>query len=64
KQKHAKKGKTLDLQQCKEFKSGAVLWSPRKVREAKVQESVREAEDEAEKLRKSETKQLRAAAAL
>jgi hypothetical protein len=62
--KRSKKGKTLDLQQCKEFKSVAVLWSPGKIRKARVRESIREEEEQAEKLRKSETKQLRAAAAL
>jgi hypothetical protein len=50
KQKHAKKSKTLDLQQRKEFERSAVLWSPRKVREAKARESVRKAEDKAENL--------------
>jgi hypothetical protein len=50
KQKHAKKSKTLDLQQRKEFERSAVLWSPRKVREAKAQESIRKAEDKAENL--------------
>jgi hypothetical protein len=64
KRKRSKKGKTLDLQQRKEFKSAAVFWSPRKIREARARESVREEEEQAEKLRKSETKQLRAAAAL
>jgi hypothetical protein len=64
KRKDGKKGKLLDLQQRKEFQSSAVLWSPRKVREAKAQESVREAEEEAKNLRKIETKELKAAAPL
>jgi hypothetical protein len=64
KRKHGKKGKLLDLQQRKEFQSGAVLWSPRKVREVKARESVREAKEEAENIRKIETKELKAAAAL
>ena len=42
KKKHKKKGKPLDLQQCKEYHGGAVFWSPRKVREALYRESVRE----------------------
>jgi hypothetical protein len=41
-----------------------VFWSPRKVREAQVRESVKQCKDEAEKLRKAETKELRAAASL
>jgi hypothetical protein len=64
KRKRSKKGKTLNLQQRKEFKSAAVLWTPRKIREAQACKRVREEEEQAEKLRKSETKQLRAAAAL
>jgi hypothetical protein len=64
KQKRSKNDKTLDLQQRKELKSAAVFWSPRKIREARPRESVREEEEQAEKLRKSETKQLRVAAAL
>jgi hypothetical protein len=34
--KHKKHGRALDLQQRKEYHSGTVLWSPRKVREANV----------------------------
>jgi hypothetical protein len=64
KRKRSKKGKTLNLQQRKEFKSAAVLWTPRKIREAQACKRVREEEEQAEKLGKSETKQLRAAAAL
>jgi hypothetical protein len=40
------------------------MWLPRKVREAKAQESIREAKEEAENLRKIETKELKAATAL
>jgi cell division septum initiation protein DivIVA len=64
KQMDGKKGKLLGLQQRKEFQSGAVLWTLRKVREAEAQESAREAEEEAENLRKIETKELKAAALL
>ncbi|KAF1942975.1 hypothetical protein EJ02DRAFT_317756, partial [Clathrospora elynae] len=63
-QKHQKKSKSLDLQQRKEYHGGAVYWSPRKVREARARESVKQTEKEAEKLQKAETKQLKAAATL
>jgi hypothetical protein len=62
--KHKKKSKPLDLQQRKEYHSGAVFWSPRKVREARVRESVKQQEEEAEKLQKAEAKELKAAATL
>jgi hypothetical protein len=32
----------MDLQQRKEFQSSAVFWSPRKVREARVREDVKQ----------------------
>jgi hypothetical protein len=64
KRKNSKKRKPLDLQQRQEYHGGAVFWSPRKVREARARESVKQREDEAEKLRKAETKDLRAAASL
>jgi hypothetical protein len=64
KQKKIKKGKTLDLQQRKEFKSTAGLWSPRKIREAQARKSVKGEAEQVEKLKKSKTKQLQAAAAL
>ncbi|KAF1938280.1 hypothetical protein EJ02DRAFT_474070, partial [Clathrospora elynae] len=64
KKKHQKKSKPLDLQQRKEYHSGGVCWSPRKVREARARESVKQKEKEAEKLYKAESKQLKAAAAL
>jgi hypothetical protein len=38
KEKRKKKGKALDLQQRKEYHGGAILWSPRKVREARTME--------------------------
>jgi hypothetical protein len=62
KQKRIKKGKTPNLQQRKEFKSTAVLWSPRKIREAQARKSMRGEAEQVEKLRKSETKQVAAAA--
>jgi hypothetical protein len=64
KRKNSKKRKPLDLQQRQEYHGGAVFWSPRKVREARARESVKKRADEAEKLRKAETKELRAAAPL
>lgn len=36
KKKRKRKGKALDLQQRKEYYGGSVLWTPRKVREARV----------------------------
>jgi hypothetical protein len=36
KKKHKKHGRALDLQQREEYHGGAVLWSPRKVREANI----------------------------
>jgi membrane protein involved in colicin uptake len=64
KRKNSKKSKPLDLQQCQEYHGGAVFWSPRKVRDARARESVKQREDEAEKLREAETKELKAAASL
>ncbi|KAF1973230.1 hypothetical protein BU23DRAFT_641105, partial [Bimuria novae-zelandiae CBS 107.79] len=64
KKKHKKKGKRLDLQQRQEYHGGAVLWSPRKVREARVRQSVKEQEEKEQKLRKAETAELRKAAKL
>jgi hypothetical protein len=64
KKKHKKKSNTMDLQQRKEYQSSAVFWSPRKVREARVREGVKQQEAEEEKLQKSCCKELKAAAAL
>jgi hypothetical protein len=64
KRKNTKKSKPLDLQQRQEYHGGAVFWSPCKVREARVRESVKQCEDKVEKLWKAETKELRAAASL
>jgi hypothetical protein len=36
KRKHVTKSKVLDLQQREEYHGGAVLWSPRKIREART----------------------------
>ncbi|KAF1971115.1 hypothetical protein BU23DRAFT_581706 [Bimuria novae-zelandiae CBS 107.79] len=48
----------------KEYHGGAVLWSPRKVREARVRQSVKEQEEKEQKLRKAEIAELRKAAKL
>ncbi|KAI1676288.1 Atrophin-1 multi-domain protein [Pyrenophora tritici-repentis] len=39
KKKHKKKSKALNLQQRQEYHSGAVHWSPRKLREARAREA-------------------------
>jgi hypothetical protein len=59
KKKHKKQGKTLDLQQRQEYHSGAVLWSPRKMREARVRMTVKEKEEEEEKVQKALRKKER-----
>jgi hypothetical protein len=64
KKKHKKKSKLLVLQQRQEYHGGAVFWSPRKVREARVRERVKQQQEEAEKLQKAQTKELKAAASL
>ncbi|KAK7178254.1 hypothetical protein PSPO01_15700 [Paraphaeosphaeria sporulosa] len=64
KKNHKKKGKPLDLQQRQEYHGGAVFWSPRKVREARVRQSVKEQEEKEQKLQKAETAELRKAAKL
>jgi hypothetical protein len=64
KQKHKKKSKVLDLQQCEEYHGGAVLWSPRKIREARVGKTVKQREEEQEKLQKTHQRELKAAATL
>jgi len=64
KKRHKKKGKPLDLQQRQEYHGGAVFWSPRKVREARVRQSVKEQEEKERRLQKAETAKLRKAAKL
>ncbi|KAF1999364.1 hypothetical protein P154DRAFT_401375, partial [Amniculicola lignicola CBS 123094] len=64
KQKRKKKGKALDLQQREEYHGGAVFWSPRKIREAHVRQSIREQEEKEQQLQKAETAELRKAAKL
>jgi len=64
KKKHKKKSKPLDLQQRQEYHGGAVFWSPRKVREARVRQSIKEREEKEQQLQKAETAELRKAAKL
>ncbi|KAI1667284.1 hypothetical protein L13192_07993 [Pyrenophora tritici-repentis] len=56
KKKHRKKGKALDLQQRQEYHGGSVFWSPRKLREARAREAVRERDETEEKLQKARSK--------
>ncbi|KAI1559105.1 hypothetical protein PtrEW7m1_012005, partial [Pyrenophora tritici-repentis] len=64
KKKHKKKGKALDLQQRQEYHGGAVFWSPRKLREARAREAVRERDEMEEKLPKARAKKQREEAQL
>jgi hypothetical protein len=64
KEKHKKKGKALDLQQRQEYHGGAVHWSPRKLREARAREAVRERDETEEKLQKARSKRQREEARL
>ena len=50
KEKRKKKGRALDLQQRQEYHGGAVFWSPRKIREARVRQSVRKQEEKEQQL--------------
>jgi hypothetical protein len=62
--KHKKRGKPLGLQHCKEYHSGAVFWSPRRIREARAREAVKQQEEHEEQLAKANRKELQAAAKL
>ncbi|KAF1952888.1 hypothetical protein CC80DRAFT_368901, partial [Byssothecium circinans] len=64
KEKHKKRGKPLDLQQREEYHGGAVFWSPRKIREARARETVKQREEHEEQLAKANRKELAAAAKL
>ncbi|KAA8626807.1 hypothetical protein PtrV1_02487 [Pyrenophora tritici-repentis] len=59
-----KKGKALDLQQRQEYHGGSVFWSPRKLREARAREAVRERDETEEKLQKARSKKQREEARL
>ncbi|KAF1936086.1 hypothetical protein EJ02DRAFT_355103, partial [Clathrospora elynae] len=64
KKKHKKKGKVLDLQQRQEYHSSAVVWSPRKFREARIRQDIKEKEAEESQIQKAQTKEIKAAAQL
>jgi hypothetical protein len=57
KKRHKQKGVPLDLQQHQEYHGGAVMWSPRKGREAEVRRTAMERQAEQEKLNKAKRKQ-------
>ncbi|KAI1670731.1 hypothetical protein L13192_06247, partial [Pyrenophora tritici-repentis] len=59
-----KKGKALNLQQRQEYHGGSVFWSPRKLREARAREAVRERDETEEKLQKAWAKKQRKEAQL
>ncbi|KAH3938653.1 hypothetical protein HBH98_243080 [Parastagonospora nodorum] len=62
--KKKRKGKhhVLSLQQRQEYHGGAILWSPRKAREARAREKVKEQDKIEEKLQKARKKESREAA--
>ena len=64
KQKRRKKGKNLDLQQREEYHGGAVFWSPRKVREARTRQLIREREEKDQQLQKADRAELKKSAKL
>jgi hypothetical protein len=61
KKKQDARGKTLDLQQRKEYHGGAVIWSPSKVREARAHQVIKERDAEEKKQKKAERAEVRAA---
>jgi hypothetical protein len=64
KNKHKTKSKTMDLQQCKEYHGGAVFWSPRKLREARARNAVKQDEAKQQQFQKTQDRELKAAATL
>jgi hypothetical protein len=50
----------LDLQQREEYHSGAMIWSPRKLREARARDKVRRDKEEALLIQKVEEKERKA----
>jgi hypothetical protein len=64
KKKHTKRGQPLDLQQRKEYHGEAVFWSPRKVREARVRQTVKKREEKELQLQKAESAERKKAARL
>jgi hypothetical protein len=62
KQKRQKQpSRQLDLQQHQEYHGGAMIWSPRAIREARVRMAATEQEKQEDELRKAEMKELAAA---
>ncbi|KAH6234950.1 hypothetical protein HBI42_020280 [Parastagonospora nodorum] len=61
---HEKNVKALDLQQREEYHGGAVHCAPRKLREARAREAIRERDEMEEKLEQARTKKQREEARL
>jgi hypothetical protein len=61
KKKGQKRSKPLDLQQRKLYHAGSVFWSPRKVREARVRQTVKEREERELQSQKAERAELKKA---
>jgi hypothetical protein len=61
KQKGQKRSKPLDLQQRKEYHGGSVFWSPSKVREARVRQTVKERGEKELQSQKAERAELKKA---
>jgi hypothetical protein len=64
KRRHKRKHKALNLQQRQEYHGGVTFWSPRKIREARAREKVRERDEQELQLQKANAKELKAAAKL
>jgi len=64
KKRHKKQSKPLDLQQRQEYHGGAVFWSPRKIREARARDRVKQQEEHKQQLAKANKKERQAAAKL
>ncbi len=58
--RHQKQSKPLDLQQRRDYRGGAVLWSPRKIREANTRLAIKERDKEQEKVAIAQRKVNRA----
>ena len=64
KKRHKKHSKPLDLQQRTEYHGGAVFWSPRKLREARARQVIKDRTKDELRLQKAETAKLREASKL
>ncbi len=62
KKKRKKKSNTMDLQQREEYHSSAVFWSPRKLREGRAREAVKQKDAEQLQLQKTRDRELKATA--